>query len=174
LVIIDELPENLENVLVKKFQFGVEVIELAKYENDAGATVYRFEPFLADLGPDLVPADTGEFDTVVVPARADGVSETFLAEHRWYAVRIHGTMRPQIKYIALYQVAPVSAITHVAPVKSIEPWKDTGKYVLNFSSPAQEIGPIPLVKGGRVKPLYNLRYTTRARLDTAKSLDEIW
>ena len=32
----------------------------------------------------------------------------------------------------------------------------------HFSSPAQEIGPIPLVKGGRVKPLYNLRYATRA------------
>ncbi|MBN2579585.1 MAG: hypothetical protein JXB10_11395 [Pirellulales bacterium] len=174
LVIIDELPENLENVLVKKFQFGVEVLELAKYENDTGDSLFRFEPFLADLEQDLAPSDTGEFDTVVVPARSYGVAETFLGENRWHAIRIHATMRPQIKYLALYQVAPISAITHIASVKSIEPWKDTGKYVVNFSSPAQEIGPIKHVKKGRVKALLNIRYTTRTRLENAKTLDDIW
>jgi hypothetical protein len=65
-------------------------------------------------------------------------------------------------------------ITHIAPVKSIEPWKDTGKFVVNFAEPAREIGPIELVKGGRVKPLYNLRYTTRGRLESAKTLDDVW
>ena len=174
LVVIDELPENLENVLAKKFQFGVEVIELARYENASHEYFYRFEPFLADLGEDLPPTETGEVDTVVVPARADGVEETFLGENRWHAIRLHGTMRPQIKYIALYQVAPVSAITHVAPVKSIEPWKDTGKFVVNFAAPAKEIGPIPLVTSGKVRALQNLRYTTYSRLEAAKNIDEIW
>ena len=174
LVIIDELPENLENILAKKFQFGVEVLELARYQNDAGKHFYRFEPFLADLGQDLPPVEAGDVDTVVVPARADGFQETFLGENRWYEIRIHGTMRPQIKHIAVYQVAPVSAITHVAPVKSIEPWKDSGKYVVNFSAPACPIGPITLVKGGKVKALQNLRYTTRTRLEAAKTLDDIW
>ena len=174
LVIIDELPENLEKVLAEKFQFGVEVIELARYENDAGEQLYRFEPFLAGIEEDLPPIETGEVDTVVVPARADGVQAVFLGENRWYAIRIHGTMRPQIKHIALYQVAPESAITHVAPVKSIEPWKDTAKYVVNFSASAREIGPIKLVKGGRVKALQNLRYTTLKRLQAAKTLDDIW
>ena len=174
LVIIDELPENLENVLAKKFQFGVEVIELARYENASQEYFYRFEPFLADLGEDLPPTESSEVDTVVVPARADGVAEVFLGENRWYAIRLHGTMRPQIKHIALYQVAPVSAITHVAPVKSIEPWKDTGKFVVNFAATAKEIGPIPMVKNGKVRALQNLRYTTYSRLEAAKNLDEIW
>jgi hypothetical protein len=174
LVIIDELQDNLEVVLSKKFQFGVEVIELARYVNEAGEQVYRFEPFLAELGQDVGPVDNQQVDTVVVPARSDGVEETFLAENRWYAIRLHGSMRPQIKHIALYQVAPMSAITHIAEVKSIEPWKDTGKYVVNFSTPAKEIGPIPLVKAGRVKALQNLRYTTRARVEAAKTLDDIW
>jgi len=71
-------------------------------------------------------------------------------------------------------VAPISAITFIAPVKSIEPWKDTNKVVVNFAEPAREIGPIPLVKGGRVKALQNLRYTSRGRLETAKTLDDIW
>jgi hypothetical protein len=63
---------------------------------------------------------------------------------------------------------------HIAAVKSIESWKDTGKYVVTFAAPADNIGPIPLVRGGRVKALQNLRYTTRARLLSAKTLDDIW
>jgi hypothetical protein len=83
-------------------------------------------------------------------------------------------MRDQIKNIAIYRVAPISAITHLAPVRSIEPWKDSGKYVINFAEPAKAIGPIPLVKNGKIKSLQNLRYTTRDRLIAAKTMDEIW
>jgi len=174
LVIIDELVDNLGTVLSEKFQFGVEVIELSRYESPTGEQAYTFEPFLADIVQDMPTVETNEIDTVVVPARADGMEPVFLGENRWYAIRIHGTMRPQIKHIAAYEVAPVSAITYVAPVKSIEPWKDTGKYVVNFAAPAEKIGPVPLVKNGRVKALQNLRYTTRARLLSAKTLDDIW
>ncbi len=184
LVIIDEIPGNLENVLSEKFRFGVEVLELACFENDKGERAYQFEPFLADIAGD-VPAtlsrgvhapkvDTSELDTVVVPAREDGFREVFLGENRWYAVRIHGLMRPQIRYVAAYQVAPVSAITHVAPVKAILPWKDTDKVVLNFTEQAETIGPITLVKGGKVKALQNLRYTSYQRLKSAKTLDDLW
>ncbi len=174
LVIIDELPENLEVVLGQKFQFGVEVIELARYTDPAGKKFYSFEPFLAELLEDVAPIENEGVDTVVVPAREHGVGPTFLAENRWYPIRIHGTMRPQIRYLALYQVAPVSAITYIAEVRTIEPWKDTGKYVVNFAEPPKTIGPIPLVKGGRVKALQNLRYTTRTKLIQAKTLDDIW
>jgi hypothetical protein len=83
-------------------------------------------------------------------------------------------MRPQIKHAAVYQVAPISAITHVAEVKSIEPWKETGKCVINFAGPAKPIGPIKLIKRGRVKALQNLRYTSYARLKKSKTLDDIW
>jgi hypothetical protein len=185
LVVIDELPDMLETVLAQRFNFGVEVLELAKYENDGGERFYHFEPFLADLregasaaeevakgGPSQL--DASEVDTVVVPAREDGFQETFLGEDRWYAIRIHGTMRPQIKYIAAYRVQPVSAITHIAPVRSIKLWKDTGKFVVNFSEPAKEVGPIQLVKTGRVKALQNLRYSTRDKLMAAKTLEDLW
>jgi len=185
LVVIDEIPEDLENVLTRRFRFGVEVLELARYENDKRDRFYHFEPFLADLAEDVVSKpeageqvreriDLDEVDTVVVPARDDGFEEVFLGENRWYEIRVHGTMRPQIKYIAAYRVAPISAITHVAPVSSIEPWKDGGKFVVNFAEPAKEIGPISLVKSGRVKALQNLRYTTRQQLQSAKTLDDVW
>jgi len=205
LVIIDKTPENLEKVLLEKFRFGVEVLELGKYENRKGERIYCFEPFLADLTADVTGSklDPSEIDTIVVPAREDGFQETFLGENRWYAIRIHGTMivvparedgfqetflgenrwyairihgtmQPQIKYIAGYKVAPTSAITHIAPVKSIEPWKDTDKFVVNFSESPQEIGPISLVKGGRVKAPQSIRYTKKERLEAAKTLDEVW
>src|SRR6266550_3133777 len=176
---------TLYNVLAKKFQFGVEVLELARYENEGGLRLYSFEPFLADVVEDIKPrAESAErepsrpsledVDTVVVPAWEDGFRDVFLGENRWYAIRIHASMRPQLKYIGVYQVAPVSAITHVAPIRSIEPWKDSGKYVVTFAEPAREIGPIRLVKGGRVRQLQGLRYTTRANLDGARTLDDVW
>lgn len=184
-VIIDEMPDGLENVLARKFQFGVEVLELARYENSQTERFYHFEPFLADLSEDVAASpeftkrqatlmDPSEVDTLVVPAREDGFQEVFLSENRWYAIRIHGTMRPQIKFIAAYRVSPVSAITHISPVRSIEPWKDTGKFVVNFSEPAKEIRPISLVKGGRVKALQSLRYTTKEKLESAKTLEDLW
>ena len=103
LVIIDEIPENLEDILARKFQFGVEVLQLSRYRNDQGEEAYQFEPFLADLagdeeaqheGADVAPAvaSSTEYDTVVVPARGDGFREVFLGEDRWYAVRLHGSM----------------------------------------------------------------------------------
>ena len=113
-------------------------------------------------------------DTIVVPAREEGFQEVFLGENRWYAIRVHASMIPKIKYIAVYQVAPISAITHLALVKDIQPWENTGKFVVNFVDPAKEIGPIPLVPKGRVKAFQSRRYTSFDRLQKAKTLDEVF
>jgi hypothetical protein len=183
LVIIDEASDDLQNVLARKFNFPVEVLELAAFRSQAGDVFYYFEPFLEGISEEVETEksqlkqqapDISQIDTVVVPAREEGFERVFLGEDRWYAIRLHASMRPQIKYIASYQVAPISAITHVAPVRSIELWKDTGYYVVNFSEKAKEISPIKLVKGGRVRPLQNLRYTTKTILDSAKTLDDVW
>lgn len=176
LVIIDELVDELETVLVSRFKFGVEVIELMRFVADDGGYIYQFDPFLADIGGtdtgDATRVDLAEVDTIVVPARVDGFEETFIKENRWYSIRIHGSMIPKIKYIAGYQAAPVSAITHVAPVASIDQWRDTAKYVVNFSEPARELGPLGLVKNGSVKAPQGPRYTSIRRLHAASNLDE--
>ncbi len=181
LVIIDEQSERLETILNKSFNFNVEVIELARYENAKGNQIYGFEPFLAGLTSEVSVAegkefgkqmDVAEVDTIVVPARLEGFTEVFLGENRWYEVRIHASMKPQIKYIAVYQVAPISAITYIAPVASIEPWQDTGKFVINFSPPPTEIGPIKHLKEGKVHAPMGPRYTNHQKLESAKTLDE--
>lgn len=175
------MPDNLERVLANRFQFGVEVMVLSKYEGEDDEAIYNFEPFLDDIalpaderrGDEVrPPVDAATLDTIVVPAREDGFQETFLGENRWHHVRIHGSMRPQIEYVAAYRTAPISAITRIAPVLSIEPWEDTAKHVLNFSEPAHEIGPIRV--GNRVKPIQSLRYAQHERLEQAQALDEVW
>jgi hypothetical protein len=187
LVIIDDLEEELETVLLRRFKFPVEVLTLRRFKAKSGEVAYEFEPFLADItGPVLETeahaqsgkeeVDPSELDTVVVPAKADGFSEVFLGENRWYEIRIHSSMVPRIKYIAAYQSSPVSAITHVAPVKDIQLWKGGPKYVLIFSEPAKEIGPLKLVPkpNGTVKAPQGSRYTSYARLIKATNLDEVF
>jgi hypothetical protein len=182
LVVIDEETDDLHAV-TKNLGFPVEIIEFTTYANEKGERIHRFEPFLADVEAVVeetpageerrVPRDPSDLDTIVVPAHEDGLKETFIGENRWYAVRIHPTMTGQLKYIAAYVTAPTSAITHYAPIRSIEPWKNTGKMVINFAEPATEIGPLERVlKNGRVSHLQGLRYTKSEKLKSATSLDE--
>jgi len=182
LVIIDEISDELETALIKRFKFPVEIVTLQRYCNSKSERIYQFEPFLCDVLAPMVTGkrdasdaaktiDPSEINTIVVPARKDGFEEVFIGEDCWYSIRIHASMIPKIKFIAAYQVAPVSAITHVAEVESIEQWKDSNKYILRFVRPATKIGPIKLVPKGAVKALQNARYTSIDRLRSAKTLD---
>lgn len=179
LVVIDDLDPQLEKALISRFQFPVEIIEIRRFKAADGHRLYQFEPFLLDVAylpeeaqSSLSPLDPSEIDTIVVPAQDEGFKETFLGENRWYQIRIHSSMLPKIKQIAVYRIAPTSAITHVAAVQSIEQWKDTNKYVVNFSGPAEQINPIKLVPKSAVKAPQAPRYTSILRLKNAKNLNE--
>jgi hypothetical protein len=184
LVIIDEETDDLHAV-TKNLGFPVETIEFSTYVNEKGEYIHRFDPFLADVEAVDVevvddapvqkqkPRDHSDLDTVVVPAREEGFERVFLGQNRWYAVRIHPSMAKQLKYIAAYVTAPTSAITHYAPIQSIEPWQNTGKFVVNFSEPARQLeSELKLTEEGKVSPLYGLRYTKFEKLRNATSMDE--
>jgi hypothetical protein len=184
LVIIDELEEELESILRSSLNFPVETLTVERFRSATGEAVMKFEPFLYDMSKQSATAeaeagntpaiDPAEIDTIVVAAREDGFKETFLGENMWRTVRIHSRMLPKVRYVAAYQVAPVSAITHVAEVARIELWKDTGKYALHFKEPAKKIASVPLVPGGKVMAPQAPRYTSFARLQKAKTLDEVF
>lgn len=111
-------------------------------------------------------------DTIIVPAREDGFKEVFLGEDCWYAIRISGGMLDKIHYIAAYQTAPVSQITHYAEVSRIEPYGDEGKFKVVFSGKAKPFGPIPYgsaPKGSMQGP----RYANFEQLKGAKTLGDL-
>lgn len=112
-------------------------------------------------------------DTIIVPAQKDGFEEVFLGEDCWYAIRISGGMLGKIKFIAGYQTAPISAITHYAPVDRIEPYGDAGKYKLIFSEPAKAIHPIPLADASPAN-MKGPRYSNFAKLKEAKTVADLF
>jgi len=114
-------------------------------------------------------------DTIVCPAREDGFKKVFLGEDRWHAIRISAPMIPRIKYIAIYQIAPVSAITWVGTVQEIKAYQNTGKYEIALSS-KRKIRSISLNRGkhAKVRTLQTARYAKLSDLEKAKNLDEVF
>jgi hypothetical protein len=112
-------------------------------------------------------------DTVIVPAQEDGFKEVFLGKNCWYAIRIGGGKLKEIKYIAAYQTAPISAITHYAEVDSIVSYGDGEKYQLNFKSPAKSIMPIEF-GDAKTGSLQGPRYTNFEKLMKAKTIKELF
>ncbi len=110
---------------------------------------------------------------VVVPAQEEGFKTVFLAQQRWRAIRISGGKLQQIRYLAAYQTKPISAVTHYAPIKTIEPYGEEGKYQLIFSGPAVPIGPIPL-DDAPPSLMQSSRYTTLGKLKQAKKLMDLF
>ncbi len=173
LLIIDELGDELETVLISRFKFPVEVITLKRLKNQKGETLYDFQPFLNEVTEDTKKVDISEIDTIVVPAREDGFKEVFIDEECWFAIRLNASMIPKIKYIAAYQVAPISAITHIAEVKSIEQWKETNKYILYFTEPAEKIKKVPIgINKGKAPQ--SPRYSSKERILNADTLDSVF
>jgi hypothetical protein len=130
-------------------------------------------PQTSVAAPVVAALGTATLDTVIVPAQQDGFEKVFLGENCWYAIRIAGGMLPKIKYIAAYRSQPVSAITHYAPVSSIEAYGEEGKYKLNFAEPAKPLGPIPFgdaPSGSMQGP----RYTSLAKLLAAKKVTDLF
>jgi len=117
-------------------------------------------------------ANATGYDTIVVPAREEGFKRVFLGEHCWYAIRIAAGKIGRFRWIAGYQVAPVSAITHVAEIDRIEPYGDDGKYKVFFKAPAIEIGPIPIgasIQGAIQGP----RYTSYKKLLESRTIADL-
>lgn len=173
LLIIDELGEELETVLISRFKFPVEVITLKRFKNQNGKILYDFEPFLYEIVEDTEKIGISDIDTIVIPAREDGFKDVFINENCWYAIRLNSSMIPKIKYIAAYQVAPISAITHIAEIKSIEQWKDTNKYILHFSESAEKIKKVPLGKSKGKAP-QSPRYSSKERILNSDNLDNVF
>ncbi len=135
----------------------------------------RATPRVPPVGPDTTTTEPHPvLDTIVVPTRSDSFQRAFINSNAWWAIRISQKRLPDIKYIAAYQVSPISAITHIAPVARIEPYGDRGKYKVFFAEPAQEIGPIRPSAGTKTSFLQSPRFSSYERIKNAKTLEEVF
>lgn len=105
-----------------------------------------FEPLKGDNEPieesktKIEPADVRGFDTIVCPCAGDGLERAFRKKNAWWAVKIGQSSINKIKYVALYETAPISAIRYYANVKTIEPYKGKpGKYIIHHDGNIQEL-----------------------------------
>ena len=112
-------------------------------------------------------------DTIVVPAQPEGFKTAYMGAHAWWAIRIAEAKLEKLKWVAAYQVQPISKITHIAEIDRIEPYGDSGKYKLFFKGPPELLAnPVPYgdaPSGVMQAP----RYTTREKLLAAKSVLDI-
>jgi hypothetical protein len=109
----------------------------------------------------------GEFDTIVCPAHQEGFKREFLGRNRWYSIRISKKVIPRLKFIAIYVSSPTCQITHYGRIRSIKPWRDSGKYVVLLKDRPKHIGPIGF------SPKVNMqssRLALMARLKRARTL----
>ncbi|HBD7469431.1 TPA: hypothetical protein ACUTUG_001432 [Legionella pneumophila] len=177
LIIVDEEHIALENFVIPKLNISVDVLYLARYKSVDSNYIYHFSPFLQAVIEDnngvvrVKNINPSEIDTIVVPIREQWF-QNFLNESRYYGLRLESSMRERIKYIACYRVSPISAITHLAKIRSIDPWGKTGKWLISFEK-IEEIKAITLNKNGKVKAPQNHRYTLRNKLLNATTLDDI-
>lgn len=175
-VVIDESTSDLEKVL-SQLTLHTDIIEFATFITDDDQ-IHLFTPFQSEVREVAESSrrnvDVEKLDTIVVPAREDGFQDTFLGEERWYAIRMSSSMIDRVKYIAGYQTAPISAVTHYAEVASIEKWKDTNKYVVNFKESANEIGPLPLPDDNPGLAPQAPRYTSFEKMVGANNLSDIF
>lgn len=169
-IVIDEITEDLSRV-TRELARQPELLQLQKYTS-GNQTAYLYDELLREVN-ELKSAwikEISDIDTMVAPAKAEGHKKAFLEEKAWWAVRISPAVIPRLKYLAMYEVRPVSAIRWVGKIQAIKPYEDTGKYKI-FLSEIFKIGPIKL--GDPKNTPYSPRYTTYELIQKAKTLGDL-
>ena len=97
-------------------------------EEAVGKFLAESEEYLSnELGvsveEELEEARAQKNDTVIFSAKGRGFEETFMGEIEtpcWHPCRVSESRERNLKYIAIYRGAPISAITHYAKIKKFE------------------------------------------------------
>jgi len=170
IVIIDEINEDLIKV-TREISRQPELIEVKKYSCGPDE-IFTFDEFLKDFEESVSnKIDPIEIDTIVSPAKEEGFKSVFLDEKAWWSVRISPNIISKLKYIAMYEVAPVSAIRWAGKIQSIKPYEDTGKYKI-YCSEIFKVGPVKFDSQKYVPQ--SSRYTKFDLVLRAKKLSDIF
>ncbi len=116
---------------------------------------------------------SGKENTIVLPLHPDKRERVFERDRCCHGVAISEQMLTKIQFMAVYWMAPTSAITDVVYVTAIER-QDDGEYTIHVAVPPRKVGPIAWHSDGQVYPIRGPRYAMYDRLLTARTLDELW
>lgn len=124
----------------------------------------------------LEEARSERYDTVIFSALDRGFERVFLGEDEpacWYPCKVSERREHNLKYIAIYRGAPVSAITHYAKIKEFAEDEEKNCKVCYFDGPAIEL-PNKIRLGGR-DPIFfrGTKYTSLQSLLNATKADEV-
>jgi hypothetical protein len=117
--------------------------------------------------------DSAEFDTIVCAAFEDGFKHAYLDNDAWWEIRLSQKAREQLRYLAIYEKLPVAAVRHYAEIDRIEPYKDTGKFILYLKN-KQTLPQIKLDRGKKGVAPQSPRFTTHEKLLKAKKVSDLW
>jgi len=174
-ITINEKTTDL-NLAFKIFKNSPDVVLLQRYSCGAGIAYY-YEPMREEMEDiETEKTKTGEavdFDTVVCAAFEDGFRHAYLEKNAWWEIRLSQEAREKLKYLAIYEKAPIAHISHYAEIERIEPYKDTGKYILYLKN-KKTVKPIKLGTGKKGEAPQAPRYTTLEKLLKAKTISELW
>ncbi len=173
-IVINELSADL-NAALKIFRNPPDTVVLQRYQV-AKNTAYYFEPMREEIDDIILKKGKRgdvEFDTVVCAAYPDGFKEAYLNKNAWWAIRLSQAAREKLKYLAIYEKAPIAHIGHYAEIDRIELYKDSGKYILYLRN-KKAIKPVKLGKAKLGDAPQAPRYTTLEHLLKAKKVSDLW
>jgi phenylpyruvate tautomerase PptA (4-oxalocrotonate tautomerase family) len=174
-VAINEVTADL-NLAFKIFKSPPDVILLQRYI--CGESIsYYYEPMREEIEDMEIEKNninkTVDFDTVVCAALEEGFKHAYVENNAWWELRLSQKARENLKYLAIYEKAPVAHISHYAEIDRIEPYKDTGRYILYLKN-KKTVKPIKLSGKARGEAPQSPRYTTLSKLLNAKTVSELW
>ena len=173
-MVIDKTDDELERILslwkpsiyvIKKFQCEDEIFYQIDFDDDEISIQSESKKHPMRKNP--------EMDTIVCPARENGLT-VFLDEHRWFAIKIRNRRIKKIKYMALYESKPISAIRYVGEVKEIKPYKNTNRYEIVLKEVPFKINPIKLTRKFPNLAPQSPKYTIKSLIDQASKLEDIF
>ena len=174
-VAINDITADL-NLAFKIFKNPPDVVLLQRY-SCGNEISYFYEPMREEIEDiEAIKTKTGQavdFDTVVCAAFEDGFKRAYIENNAWWAIRLSQEAREKLKYLAIYEKSPVAHISHYAEIDRIEPYKDTGKFILYLKN-KKTIKPIGLGTGKKGEAPQAPRYTNIRKLLQANSIAQLW
>ena len=137
---------------------------------------FLYESQGIDVQEQIEEARAQKYDTVIFSSRGSGFEETFLGKTEtacWYPCRVSESREHNLKYVAIYRGAPISAITHYAKIKEFKFDQERNCKVCYFDGLPIKL-PNEIVLGNKESCFFlGTKYTSLESLLNATKADQI-